>query len=108
MNDINNSKIIYFFDDENLAKIFGFALTITHGYVETKDKIIKGNSVIATTQMGLLTTDLLTRGYHIFLMPHDGGGKVIEISNKNLSKHGIYIDLEYNLFEMWKNGIFDW
>lgn len=39
MNDINNSKIIYFFDDENLAKIFGFALIITHGYVETKDKI---------------------------------------------------------------------
>lgn len=74
------------------------------GWAETEKAIERGTAFIVTNQMGLLSTDLLQKGYSIFVYPAEDDSYEIKLgSNTCTEKH---IRIAHNLFKMWAAGAF--
>jgi hypothetical protein len=76
-----------------------------HDYRHTHYAIQCGKfKAIHTTQMGLLSTSLLEKGYHIFI--HEYGREPYEIKLGDNECTNRYIRAGHNLFKMWVSGEF--
>ena len=91
-------KSIHFYEYEPDMHIF-------HSWNTTKNQIEIGKSTIHTTQMGLLSTDLIERGYKIFI--HESRANCYEIVlGENNERTDKAIRSAHNLFRMWQTGAF--
>lgn len=75
-----------------------------HSWIETSKAIESREPIIHTTQMALMSTQLLLMGYRIFV--HEFNKKPYEIrlgANECTDKE---IRIGHNLFKMWENGAF--
>lgn len=72
----------------------------------TQNQIKIGKSIIHTTQMGLLSTELFELGYRIFI--HESKTEFYEIifgsQNERTNRE---IKMGHNLFKMWESGEFE-
>ena len=77
-----------------------------HSWRDTERAIEKGNNYIETTQMGLLSTNLIEKGYHIFV--HNHYDDFFEITLGTCERTDKDIRLAHNIFKLWKAGTFDY
>lgn len=92
-------KAIHFYEYEPNISVF-------HSWNTTKNQIKIGKSTIHTTQMGLLSTELIELGYRIFI--HETKTESYEIvlgsGNERTDKA---LRTAHNLFKMWQAGAFN-
>lgn len=74
-------------------------------WLTTNIAIATDQSCICTTQVGLLSTDLLVHGYRIFI--HETSDSYYEIKMGINPGDSREIHTGINLFTLWKNGGFD-
>lgn len=72
---------------------------------ETEERGNNGVAHITTTQMGLLSTSWLEKGYRVFV--HVTGGASFEIRIGASDGTDKEIRPAHNLFRMWQSGAFD-
>ena len=75
-----------------------------HGWRDTKRDIERDQEYIETTQMGLLSTDLLVKGYKVYI--HDDYDDKYELKLGDCPRTDKEIRVANNLFKMWKAGAF--
>lgn len=77
-----------------------------HGWREAEQAIREGVPEIATTQMGLLSTELIVEhGYRVFVHPADGDPYEIQLGGE-CTCTGKELRPAHNLFRMWQAGAF--
>lgn len=80
-------------------------LNMIHSWNSTEKAINNGNKIINTTQMGLLSTDLIPLGYRLFV--HESPSEFYEIviggHNTRTKKD---LRMAHNLFKMWRANAF--
>ena len=91
-------KAIHFYEYDPDIHVF-------HSWNTTQNQIRIGKSTIHTTQMGLLSTELIELGYRIFI--HESKPESYEIvlgsGNERTDKA---LRSAHNLFKMWQAGAF--
>lgn len=98
-----SSKKIYFYEYEpNHLYEYKSGREIYHGYEETFEAIESNIPVINTTQMSLLSTSLIEKGYRIIVVPCNK--PIYEITLGQCQNTDREIRKEHNLFRMWENG----
>ena len=91
-----NKKEIHFYKYYNSDCI--------HSWRDTERAINSGKEYINTTQMGLLSTNLIEMGYHIFV--HEDYDNFFEITLGDCERTDKEIRLAHNIFKMWMSGTF--
>ena len=82
-----------------------FENKLVHSWDKTYECIRKRDNMIHTTQMAVMSTELLAMGYKIFI--HEKNKEVYEIklgSDNTCTDKEIRIG--HNLFKMWENNAF--
>ena len=74
-------------------------------WYETEKKIQERASYIITTQMGLLSTRLIEKGYRVFIHPANEDWYEISLGGNNTCTNK-ELRLAHNLFKMWEAGAF--
>lgn len=74
-------------------------------WCETEEAINKGQKIIRTTQMGMLSTALFEKGYRVFVHPKDERPCEIVLGDKNTHTYR-QIRIGHNLFNLWLAGEF--
>jgi hypothetical protein len=74
------------------------------GWNETREAIIDKTETINTTQMGLLSTNLLGYGYRVFVHPWSEESYEIKLGENECTERRIRTT--HNLFNLWKAGEF--
>lgn len=92
-------KEIHFYEYEPNFSVF-------HSWDLTENQIGIGTNIINTTQMGLLSTELIEKGYRIFIHESEESSYEIVIGGKN-ERTNKALRLAHNLFKMWRAGTFD-
>lgn len=91
-------KVIHFYEYDKEEPVF-------HSWNTTQNQIMVGESIIHTTQMGLLNTELIELGYRIFI--HESETECYEIVlGDNNERTFKAIRTMHNLFKMWQGGAF--
>lgn len=91
-------KVIHFYEYDKGDSVF-------HSWNATKNQIRIGKSTIHTTQMGLLSTELIESGYRIFIHESDTEYYEIVLGSKN-ERTDKALRTAHNLFKMWQAGAF--
>ena len=77
-----------------------------HGWDETERAVAALEPMVVTTQMGLLSTRLVTEsGYRVFVHPAEGDGYEISLDGKCACTDK-ELRPAHNLFRMWQAGAF--
>lgn len=74
------------------------------GWYETKQEIQNNVPRIITTQMGLMSLDLIDKGYQIFVHPAEGDSYEIKLGSNTCTDKEIR--RAHNIFKMWEAGAF--
>ena len=93
---------IHFFER---AKDLPYGTNPYHGWRETRNAIAAQKPYVATTQMGILSTQLIRDGYRVFVHPADERPYEIRLDGKNTCTDK-ELRMEHNLFRMWQAGAF--
>lgn len=91
-------KAIHFYEYDKCDPVF-------NSWDATKNQIRIGKSIIHTTQMGLLSIDLIGLGYRIFIHESEIEFYEIVLGDKN-ERTDKAIRPTHNLFKMWQTGAF--
>lgn len=91
-------KAIHFYEYEPNISVF-------HSWNTTKNQIKIGKSTINTTQMGLLSTELIKLGYRIFIHESETVSYEIVLGSGNERTDKV-LRPAHNLFKMWQAGVF--
>ena len=100
MEEINMKEIHFFEYTDNRIE-----LNMIHSWNSTEEAINNDKKIINTTQMGLLSTDLIPLGYRLFV--HESPSEFYEIviggHNTRTNKA---LRMAHNLFKMWRANTF--
>ena len=91
-------KVIHFYEYEPGISVF-------HSWNTTQNQIKIGKSTIHTTQMGLLSTELIELGYRIFIHETEIESYEIVLGGYN-ERTDKALRPAHNLFKMWQAGAF--
>lgn len=91
-------KAIHFYEYEPDISVF-------HSWNITKNQIRIGKSTIHTTQMGLLSTELIELGYRIFIHESETESYEIVLGDGNMRTDKA-LRPAHNLFKMWQARAF--
>ena len=84
------------------SKEYGFI--VYHSWKTVSDMIKRNENIIHTTQMGLMSMDLIEQGYKIFV--HDDLDDMYEIKLGSNDRTEKCLRLAHNIFKMWRAGAF--
>ena len=76
-----------------------------HEWIPLKLAIASGQEIINTTQMGMLSTELIELGYRIFVHESDVDFYEIVIGGNN-ERTNKDLRMAHNLFKMWRANAF--
>ena len=96
-----NTKEIHFYEYHDNR----IELNMHHSWNATQEAIDNGERIINTTQMGLLSTDLVPLGYRLFVHESPKESYEIVIGGPN-TRTDKALRMEHNLFKMWKANAF--
>lgn len=91
-------KAIHFYEYNPNVPVF-------NSWNTTQNQIRIGKSTIHTTQMGLLSTELIELGYKIFIHESETESYEISLGNGN-ERTDKALRSAHNLFKMWQAGAF--
>ena len=103
---MTDTKKIYFLSDEYSYKsAVEDGIDVSVSYDDTFLRINKNQNTIFTTQMALMSYNLFTHGYRIFIVSEDDHYEITMLNFDRMDGRGF--TARDNIFDMWKSGMFN-